>query len=471
MTLLSGAAVAMTVSYLVQPILTRMYTPDEFGLLDTFVALLALIVPFSSGKYEDAIVLPEEDTEAGHVLKLSLVILTGFTALLAAGLLFRSQIAELLGVAELSHWLVLIPVALLLVRLTMIGELWSVRTKKFKRISVANITRTTTMNVTKLAASGQGVAGLFGGYVVGFISAVALYSRSIVAALRLSSTEGAVTGMKRVARRYKDFPRFTMPASILGAMVNRLPFLLLLFFFSTEVVGLYGRAFAAIMVPLGVVGSAVSSVFYVFAAERRGTEQLAGSTMRVHDRLVLFALYPVAVIVLAGPEIFSVVFGSGWEVSGSYARVVGVWLFLSGVASPLTRLFDVLERQELELKVTAAIFVLQTSALVVGGLSGSPLTALLLLAIAGSVGRIVQLGVLHRIAGVSARDIAAPYLKYGLKALPGVVIVALTQISAMSAFWIVGGAVLGAGIYGLLSLGEIKSAFKSRTVDSDDATE
>lgn len=471
MTLLSGAAVAMAVSYLVQPILTRMYTPDEFGLLDTFVALLALIVPFSSGKYEDAIILPEDDSEAGHILSLSVIILMLVTAVLTAGLLFRESIADVLGVAELSYWLPLIPLSLLLVRLAMMGELWSVRVKDFKRISGVNISRTSTMNVTKILTSSYGAAGLFAGYVVGFIAAVALYSKNIVRALRLSFSGGVVAGIKRVASRYSAFPTFTMPASILGAMVNRLPFLLLLFFFSTEVVGFYGRAFAAIMVPLSVVGSAVSSVFYVFAAERRGTDLLAGSTMRVHDRLVLFALYPVAVVVLAGPEIFSVVFGSDWSVSGSYARIVGVWLFMSGVASPLTRLFDVLERQELELRVTAVIFVLQTGALIVGGLSGSPSTALLLLAIGGTVGRIIQLSVLHRIAGVTSRDLLLPYYKYGLKALPGIGLVLLLHMTSASHLLTTGGAFVGAAVYGLLSLGDIKSAFKGRETTDPDTTE
>ena len=460
MALLSGAAVALTVSYLVQPILTRLYTPAQFGLLDTFVALLALIVPFSSAKFEDAIVLPDSDEEAGHVLNLSLSILLFSTMLLASILLFRKNIALALGVPELANWLLLVPPTLLLVRLTMVGELWNVRQKRFKKISGVNIARTTTMNVAKISGASFGLAGLFAGYVIGFLTAVGLYARGIGRAARLSFSQGGVTGIRNAARRYRNFPRFTLPASILGAMVNRLPFLLLLYFFTAEVVGLYGRAFAAIMVPLSVVGTAISNVFYVYAAERRGTELLTSSTVRVHDRLVLFGMYPVLAVIVAGPQLFSFIFGTGWEISGDYARIVGFWLFLSAVSSPLTRLFDVLERQELELKVTLVIFMLQTTALVLGGLSGSPVTALLLLAVAGSAGRIFQLLMLHRIAGVRFPQVAWPFLKYGMRSVPGVALLVLALYLNTGPLWIAAAAAFGAVAYGTLSLGDIRSAFE-----------
>ena len=460
MTLLSGAAAALTVSYLLQPVLTRLYTPEEFGIFDTFIAVLALFVPFSSAKFEDAIVLPKKDEEAGHLLTLSLALILAVTTIIAAVLYFVPAVSTSLD-ASIGKWVLLLPLALLLIRTSMLGELWSIRSKKFGRISGVNVARTTAANVVKIASSSTGMAGLFVGYITGFAIAIFIYAKGIFEAVALSLRNHPLSGMKRVARRYKDFPRFTLPASVLGSLVGRLPFLLLLYFFTPEIVGLFGRAFATIMVPLSVVGTAVASVFLVFAAERRDTPLLASSTKRVFDRLVLFGLFPVITVMIAGPQLFSVIFGANWIQAGEFARIIGFWLFLSAVASPLTRLFDVLERQRLEFLIAALLFVLQTTALVIGGRTGSVTTALLYLAIAGSIGRLLQLGILFKISDVNIGGCIRTVASYTLRCVPGIVIILASTLQDDFRITLLA-AVTGAAIYGALSFGEILEAFEKR---------
>ncbi|NND71909.1 MAG: oligosaccharide flippase family protein [Rhodothermales bacterium] len=458
LTLLSGAAGALMVSYLFQPVLTRLYTPTEFGIFDSFVAILALLIPLASVKYEDAIVLPEEDGDAGHLLTLSILILFLSTAVLTAVIYFLPTF----GIGNVlieRRWLLLLPVALILVRFSMLGELWNIRYKTFKTISAVSVSRSASTNFVKLGAYTSGTSGLFFGYIAGFTLAVSIYAAGIVRAVRLSLHDGLREGVVRVARRYKNFPRYTMPASLLASLVGRLPFLLLLYFFSPEIVGLFGRAFAAIMVPLSVVGTAVSNVFYVFAAERRNTPHLASSSAKVFDRLVLFGLFPSLAILLAGPQIFGFVFGSDWTASGDFARIIAIWLLLSAVTSPLTRLFDVLERQRLELITAGVLFVLQTAALIVGGLSGNPATALIYLAVSGSIGRLIQLAILFRIAGVQVADIAATTQRYVGRSLPGTILIALSLLDGRPLVVIIA-TIAGAAIYGLLSLRDLLEAFK-----------
>ena len=191
-------------------------------------------------------------------------------------------------------------------------------------------------------------------------------------------------------------------------------------------VGLFGLAFNAVLIPLSLVGVAVAQVFFVHAAEAHRAGTLTGLTSTVHRRLVMVGLFPVLGLLLAGPDVFDFVFSDAWRPSGHYVRYLGPWLLLTAVASPLTRLFDVLERQRLDLAVSFGMFVVLTTALYVGGRTGDADLCLRSLGIAGAIVRSVQIAILLRMAGVRLLDGMRPYLRYLAFSLPGLLLIAFT---------------------------------------------
>ena len=77
------------------------------------------------------------------------------------------------------------------------------------------------------------------------------------------------------------------------------------------------------------------------------------------------AAFPVSAVALLGPDLFGAVFGEPWRPAGDVVRVLAPWLWLASVAPPLTRAFDVTERQTAELASGAA-----TALLIGAGLAG-----------------------------------------------------------------------------------------------------
>ncbi|WP_457652256.1 lipopolysaccharide biosynthesis protein [Rhodocaloribacter sp.] len=429
LTLLSGAAVALLLAYLAKPVLTRLYTPEAFGLADVFVALLGVLIPISSLRYEDALMLPGDNRAAASVLALAATLVVGFVALAGVLLFWRDAFAGFLGAPALASWLWLLPPALLVMRAAKLSELWLTRMKRFRPISAAQATQAGAMVTVRIGAGlppiQAGAGGLIGGFVFGHTVAAALL---LWAALRRSGSlfREAFRGLhlRDPARRYRRFPLFSMPSTLLSALVTRMPFFLLLPFFGQSVVGLFGLAFNALLIPLSLVGAAVAQVFFVHAAEAHRDGTLAGLTTTVHRRLVMIGLFPTLALLLAGPDVFDFVFSAAWRTSGRYVQYVGPWLFLSAVASPLTRLFDVLERQRLDLAVSFTMFVVLAGALFWGGRTGDAELCLTALGLAGGTVRAAQIVILTRLSGVSWGDLAHPYLRYLLLALPFLLMVA-----------------------------------------------
>ena len=55
--LLSANVVAQAIGLLVYPILTRLYAPDDFGLLNLFLSIGGVLVILATAEYQYAIVL------------------------------------------------------------------------------------------------------------------------------------------------------------------------------------------------------------------------------------------------------------------------------------------------------------------------------------------------------------------------------------------------------------------------------
>ena len=74
LTLVSGTAIAQIIPIAISPVLTRIYTPEEFGIYAIFTSIVIIFSVISNGRYELAIVLPEKDEDAINIFALGLII-------------------------------------------------------------------------------------------------------------------------------------------------------------------------------------------------------------------------------------------------------------------------------------------------------------------------------------------------------------------------------------------------------------
>ena len=423
-TLLFGTTFGMGLVYLAQPILTRLYAPASFGLFEAFLAFLTILIPLASFRYEDAIMLPEEDEEASHILGLS-IILIGIAGVLSSFLyLAGPAIAIWFKTPELAQWLYWIPPVLLATRISKIFELWLTRKKRFVPISIGQSSQSGVIASVRIGMGFLGTPlGLFVGYLAGNLATMVGYSYLVIRQkgrflLSAFSKQGMITAL----HRFKRFPLFSMPSALLSALITRLPALLLLFFFDQATVGYFGRAYALFATPLSLLGAAISQVFFVEGVEATRNQTMPGFIRKVHAQLILIGLFPTLAIMLTGPQVFGFVLGSEWSVSGEYLQLIAVWLFLASMASPLTRTFDILERQRLDLATSLIMFAFQTIAFIAGGLSGDIYTCLLYVCIGGCAGRLIQLMIILSIAKAPVTSILYDYGTHLLIAIPFLVL-------------------------------------------------
>ena len=171
LTLMTGTTIAQGLIIASAPILTRLYSPEDFGVMGVFIALSSIIAIVACGRYENAILLPKEDEDAANVLALAILIALGISLLILLMVaLFRYQIAGLLNNPKLAIWLWWVPVTVFMTGLGQACNFWSSRKKQFRRLAISRVSNSIATVGTQLGTgviTKGGPAGLIAGQVMG----------------------------------------------------------------------------------------------------------------------------------------------------------------------------------------------------------------------------------------------------------------------------------------------------------------
>jgi len=431
--LAGGTVLAQALVVASSPILTRLYEPEAFGVLAVYSSILSVLLVFGTMRYELAVPLPEDDNVAACLVILAFAILTLVAATAEVGLwAFGDQLATWLNGGALRPYLWLLPVGLLGEGAFQTLSYWAMRKGHFGELARAKIVQVAAMVAVQIgtATFGVGTVGLMVGDTVGRLAGggmlvIVLGVGGSVALLKRTPMQSVVN----VARRYAKFPLVTSWASLLNVVSLQAPIVLLSAFFGIRVAGFYSLAYRVLGLPSAVLGQAAGQVFLTRAAQaRRQPERLAALTKGVSLALLGIGLPVFGVIMIAGKELFVLVFGQEWAIAGEHAQVLSLWFMLWLVSSPLSSLLLVREWQGLSLALTVFQLSLRMVAIWLGARMGSSGVAVVLLGAAGVVIALVEFRWFFRAARLPVRDVAG-----GAARLFGVCAAAMIPVALASA--------------------------------------
>ncbi len=166
LTLMTGTTIAQAIPIAITPILTRLYTPEEFGVLALFVSITILLGTVISGRYDLAIMMPERDEEAIGIAALGLIIATIISILLIFPVvIYNNGISSLLKNKEIGYWLYFVPLVVWMIGLFNILSYLNTRKKLYSDIAKAQIYKAVAMSSLQLTIGfvKSGAVGLISG--------------------------------------------------------------------------------------------------------------------------------------------------------------------------------------------------------------------------------------------------------------------------------------------------------------------
>lgn len=357
-TLMTGTTIAQAIPIAISPLLTRMYTPEDFGVFALYMTITSIISVFATGRYELAVMLPEEDEDAINivVLSLSITLIVSLISLFIV-LMFKLQITILLGNPEISQWLYFIPLSVLLTGTYQNVNFWNNRKKKFKQLSENRVIRSTTTASFNLGIGtiSNGSGGLILGTIIGQLASTIVLGKVMLN----KDIFGLINKSKIIAsaKKHVNFPKYDVIATISNILSHQISHVLFNVFVSAATSGYYFLVQKVMGVPISLISSAVSDVFKQQSSSSFAKNGNAKEIfLKVLTNLTILSFPPFILLFIFAQDLFVFVFGKNWAEAGLYAKILVPMFFLQFIASPLSYILYITDSQKLNLMLQLCMF-------------------------------------------------------------------------------------------------------------------
>lgn len=351
--LVSGTGVAHLITALSLPILTRLYTPEDFSVLAFFSGVLMTVSVAACLRLDVAIPLARNDEEARDLLILSL---------LATGLV---SFLLLLFILFVPSWVLILPdesvkgfTWLLLTGVLMAGvynafQNWFIRQKAFVSIAQSRV-------IQAFASNGVQIGnGLFGantyGLLFGYMLNVGM--GSILLGARWFANAGNIDSLSRLTfyklkttfLYYKNFPKFSTGEALANSASVQIPIMMIASFSIGADAGYLLLGMTVIQAPMAILGTSLSQVFSSRAPAEYREGRLGNFVLELLGNLLKVGAGPLLAVGILSPAVFELIFGFGWSRAGVLVAWMVPWFILQFLVSPISVSLHVVGRLRLAL--------------------------------------------------------------------------------------------------------------------------
>jgi len=354
--LFSGTALAQAIPFALAPIISRLYSTEDFAVYADFVSIFNLLAVVVTGRYSLAIVVAKNQREAANLLALSLVITSIVSVFSFFLLLFmHSYIAGWLGNSDLAKWLLFIPLGVLFFGIYEALSYWLNRQKKYKSFAVSKIVRSSAIGSANIGFGAFDFKnfGLIVGQIIGdffaSLSAFATFLKNDKQNIKFLT----IKDIKQVAVSYKEFPMFNSIQAFADKFKESAIILIISAYFSDNISGAYFFGFKYIQAPIALIVYSLYQVFYQkFSDKFNNSEKLYPVLIQILKNSIFVAVFLFLIILFASEPLFNFVFGKEWQIAGAYVKLLAPMLAINFVSSQISFLPLILKKQNIFLYIS-----------------------------------------------------------------------------------------------------------------------
>ncbi|GMQ23418.1 O-antigen flipase Wzx [Algoriphagus sp. oki45] len=361
LSLLTGTGVAQIIPILFSPILTRIFSPKEFGLFAFFFSISSILNIAAAGRLELAILIPKENKDSLMVLKTSIFFSITFSLIIFISLLlFYDQIKFLLIDDFNILYLFFIPVNTLIYGFYQSLNYWLNRKKEFKRLSINRVLQSV-FTISFQLILGLGIINSALSLIIG--SLFAQFITLLFLIKYFLEKEKSIIRLKfndffKIINRYKSFPLVDVPTMLLNVGANHIPNIFFNILNSANIAGNYYFTQRILQVPVTLISGSVLDVFKEEASKRyRESGECKKIFLRTAKLLFFLTAVPSILLFFYVENIFVFIFGEEWRIAGFFAKILIPSLALRFVANPLSYMIYIGQKQKINFLLMLFLFL------------------------------------------------------------------------------------------------------------------
>lgn len=340
--IMSGTIFAQLITLALMPILTRLYSAEEFGALTFITSISILVSAFASLRLETAMMLPKNASEVSALLFLGLMaatVISSLAGLVVAVVIYQQP--ELATIPLIPLWVTLTIIFTAI--FTLLNNL-ALRKSGYGQVGKRTVTQAVGTNIGQMAFyiyPGGGLGLVWGnllGRLIGLVPLLTFCKEFFIKPdLRL---------VFKMFRKYWRFPVVFAPSSTLNAFGIQFPILFVSAWFGLGYAGILGLAERVVGIPMTLIGNAVGQVFDAEIAKkmRSGVRNFTRLYLTVSGALALLALGVGLVFFFFGEWAIPLILGNEWELAGACVKIMSISVALRLIASPTARVITLFQK-------------------------------------------------------------------------------------------------------------------------------
>ena len=348
-----GTIAGRGIAFISLPILTRIYSPDDFGLLAALLALISSISVIAALRFDVAIPLAKTDEKGAALLVLSYITLSIFTlALILALILINAWGINFSLIENIKDYIWLLPLGVIITSGYSIAQNWSTRKRYFNTISRTKVTQ---------SIFGVGTMVTLGviyhspiGLLIGNIFQLGLGSLRLLleAIKRDKTTFKKITPLKikQCLHENKKYPLYSAPDALANTIGSQIPIILIASFSHAEAGALH-LAMQILLIPMSLIGGSVAQVYMSRSGEKTNPEILSNLTADVLQKMMLIGIGPLIFLGIIAPSLFPKLFGQEWTRAGQVATLFTPWMALHFICAPISTYLYSSDNLKIALKI------------------------------------------------------------------------------------------------------------------------
>lgn len=344
----SGTAVAQAIPLVGSLVIARLFLPADFGVFTAWLGIAAIVGIFVTGRFEMALALePDGEPRARAAMATVVTTLMLVVAVAVVGgpafLLFSGRLPPLPPVL-----VGLFLPAFVVLAASQIWQAWAAAEGLFRALSAMRIVQAAAITGLQIATGMIAPAAetLAAAHIAGVLAGVLVMMRW----LPLHRLDGGFATVRAFWSRYRKFPIFSLPADTVNTAAAQLPLALIAGRFGADSAGFVALAFRTLGAPISLLGTAVLDVFKRRASEAwRERGDCRSEYVQTFAVLAAGSLLATVVFYFAGEELFALAFGERWRPAGEAAVILLPLFALRFVASPLSFVVYIAEKQHIDL--------------------------------------------------------------------------------------------------------------------------
>lgn len=341
--IMSATALAQVISFASLPLLSRLFTPSEFGVFTLMIAVVAVIAPVATLRLESAAMLAADGAEVRSVARNAITSIF----VVGVGTLVVIQILEIIGlwsagsVRASAIWVA--GLVILTALFSLLSQL-ALRERMYALVARRNLYQAVATSAGQIGAGliSRMAVGLLAGYALGRV--VALISLWRPTRMYFGRTDRA--DRRSAWRKYWRFPLVFTPSALLNALGSQAPVIFVVAWFGVSLGGQVGMAEKIVGVPLALIGAAAGQILEaeMSRAIREGNRGVLRLYLRSSAMLAAVATVCVVGFAVLGGWLIPILLGQEWSIAGTSVQILALSAGIRLIASPMSKIIILHQR-------------------------------------------------------------------------------------------------------------------------------